>query len=40
VADRSGLGWALVLNAGYFLLAALLVFLLPETKGRELTVDF
>lgn len=39
VADRSGLGWALVLNAGYFLLGALLVFLLPETKGRELTAD-
>lgn len=36
VADRSGLGWALVLNAGYFLLGAGLVFLLPETKGRKL----
>ncbi len=39
VADRSGLGWALVLNAGYFLLGAVLVFLLPETKGREFTAD-
>lgn len=37
VADQSGLGWALVLNAGYFLLGAALVFLLPETKGRELS---
>lgn len=37
VADRSGLGWALVLNAGYFLLGAVLVYLLPETKGRELS---
>ena len=36
VADKSGLDMALVLNAGYFLLGAGLVFLLPETKGREL----
>lgn len=36
VADKSGLAMALVLNAGYFLLGAVLVFLLPETKGREL----
>jgi len=37
VADKSGLDLALVLNAGYFLLGAGLVFLLPETKGRELS---
>lgn len=37
VADRSGLDWALVLNAGYFLLGAFIVFFLPETKGRSLT---
>jgi len=36
VADRSGLDLALVLNAGYFLLGAGLVFLLPETKDRRL----
>lgn len=36
VADRSGLDLALVLNAGYFLLGAGLVFLLPETKERRL----
>ncbi len=36
VADKSGLDMALVLNAGYFLLGAGLVFFLPETKGREL----
>ena len=37
VADKSGLDLALVLNAGYFLAGAALVFFLPETKGRELT---
>lgn len=37
VADRSGLAWALVLNAGYFLLGALLVYGLPETKGKDLS---
>lgn len=36
VADKSGLSWALVLNAGYFLVGAALVFFLPETKGRKL----
>jgi MFS family permease len=36
-ADRSGLGLALALNASYFLAGAALVFLLPETKGRELS---
>jgi MFS family permease len=37
VADKSGLELALVLNAAYFLAGAGIVFLLPETKGRELT---
>ena len=37
VADKSGLGVALVLNAGYFLLGAVLVYFLPETKGKELS---
>lgn len=36
VADKSGLDMALVLNSGYFLLGAVIVFFLPETKGREL----
>lgn len=36
LADRSGLGAALALNSGFFLCAAALVFLLPETKGRPL----
>lgn len=36
VADKSGLDLALVLNAGYFLLGAALVFFLPETKDRDL----
>lgn len=36
VADKSGLDLALVLNSGYFLLGAVIVFFLPETKGREL----
>jgi len=36
LADRSGLGAALGLNSGFFLAAAALVFLLPETKQREL----
>jgi MFS family permease len=35
-ADKSGLDLALVLNAGYFLLGAAIVFFLPETKGRQL----
>jgi MFS family permease len=35
-ADRTGLGAALALNSGFFLCAAALVFLLPETKGRTL----
>jgi MFS family permease len=36
LADRHGLGPALGLNAGFFLVAAGLVFLLPETKATEL----
>jgi MFS family permease len=36
VADARGLGGALVLNSGFFLAAAALVWLLPETKGRKL----
>ncbi len=35
-ADRLGYGTALGLTAGFYLLGAALVFLLPETKGREL----
>lgn len=37
VADKSGLSVALVLNAAYFLVGAVLVFGLPETKGKELS---
>jgi MFS family permease len=37
IADKSGLSAALVLNAGFFLAGAVLVFGLPETKGRELS---
>lgn len=36
LADRTGLGTALALNSGFFLLGALLVFTLPETKGTDL----
>jgi sugar phosphate permease len=36
VADRSGLGTALACNSGFFLIAAVLVFALPETKRAEL----
>jgi MFS family permease len=36
-ADRLGFGTALGLTAGFYILGAALVFLLPETKGRELT---
>lgn len=35
-ADRSGLGIALILNSGFFLVGALLVFLLPETRNTDL----
>ncbi len=36
VADRRGIGGALALNSAFFLLGALLVFTLPETKNTEL----
>jgi hypothetical protein len=36
LADRTGLGSALALNAGFFLVAALLVFRLPETRATPL----
>ena len=36
LADRSGLGAALALNSGFFLLAAVLIFTLPETRQVEL----
>jgi MFS family permease len=36
VADRSGLGAALAWNSGFFLLAAGLIFTLPETRRAEL----
>lgn len=36
VADASGLGMALGLNAGFYLLAGLMVWTLPETKGVEI----
>ena len=36
LADRSGLGAALALNSGFFLLAAVLIFTLPETRQVKL----
>jgi MFS family permease len=36
VADQSGLGAALAWNSGFFLLAAVLIFTLPETRRAEL----
>jgi MFS family permease len=36
VAERAGLGLALALNSGFFLLGALLVFTLPETRDTHL----
>jgi len=36
VADRSGLGAALAWNSGFFLLAAVLIFTLPETRRASL----
>jgi MFS family permease len=35
-ADRTGLGAALALNSGFFLLGALLIFTLPETRQTKL----
>ena len=36
IADSQGLGVALALNAGFFLLGAIIIFWLPETKNTEL----
>ncbi len=36
LADRMGLGTALTVNAAFFLLAGLLIFTLPETRGTRL----
>ncbi|MEK7407912.1 MAG: MFS transporter [Acidobacteriota bacterium] len=36
VADRRGLGAALALNSGFFLLGAMLIFTLPETRRTRL----
>jgi len=36
IADRSGLGAALAWNSGFFLIAGVLIFALPETKRVEL----
>ncbi len=37
IADSSGLGTALALNSAFFLVSAVLIFALPETKNMELT---
>lgn len=37
IADRAGMGAALSLSSGFFLAAAALVFLLPETRATELS---
>lgn len=39
MADRHGLGTALTLTAGFFLVGGWLVFALPETKGRALNTS-
>ena len=36
IADRSGFGMALALNSAFFLIAAALIFALPETRGVDL----
>jgi MFS family permease len=36
IADRRGIGSALALNSGFFLLAAVLIFALPETRSVHL----
>ena len=35
-ADRIGYGAALALTSGFYLVGAALIFLLPETRGRDL----
>jgi len=37
LADLYGIGSALALTAAFFLLGAATMYLLPETKGQELT---
>jgi MFS family permease len=37
IADRSGFGMALALNSAFFLIAAALIFALPETRNVELS---
>jgi MFS family permease len=37
VADRKGIGAALALNSGFFVIGAFLIFTLPETRNRDLT---
>jgi len=37
MADRNGLGYGLALNSGFFLIGAVLIFTLPETRGTELS---
>ena len=36
IADRQGLGYGLALNAAFFLIGAVLIFTLPETRGTDL----
>ncbi len=35
-ADRAGFGYALAMNSGFFLVGAILVFAMPETRGTKL----
>jgi MFS family permease len=37
IADHKGIGAALALNSGFFLIGAFLIFTLPETRNRELS---
>ncbi len=36
IADRAGLGAGLAVSSGFFVVGAVLIFTLPETRGREL----
>lgn len=36
IADRHGMGGALTISAGFFILSALIIYRLPETCGKEL----